>query len=42
MQIIADLTRSEKRRLRILIKRERQASLRTRMLIILGVKRGRS
>jgi len=40
MQIIADLTRSEKRRLRILIKRERQASLRTRMLIILQLAKG--
>lgn len=40
MQIIADLSRSEKRRLRILITRERQAPVRTRMLIVLHLAKG--
>lgn len=40
MHIIHDLSSHEKRRLRILIKRERQADVRTRMLIILHLAKG--
>lgn len=40
MHMIVDLTRYEKRRLRILIQRERHAASRTRMLIILHLARG--
>lgn len=42
MNIIPDLTRSEKRRLRIWIRRERDAAVRTRMLMILHLAKGRS
>jgi transposase len=40
MHIIVDLARYEKRRLRILIQRERHAAVRTRMLIILHLAEG--
>ena len=40
MHSIVDLTRYEKRRLRILIQRERHAAIRTRMLIILHLAKG--
>jgi len=41
MHIINDLTRSEKRRLRILIQREKDAGTRTRMSMVLHLARGR-
>ena len=41
MRIIVDLSRAEKRRLRIWIRRETDAGLRTRMSIILHLARGR-
>lgn len=41
MQIMADFNAREKRRLRILIQRERDAAVRTRLLIILHLARGR-
>ena len=42
MNRIANLTRSEKRRLRIWIQRERDARMRTRLTIILHSSKGRS
>ena len=42
MNSIADLTRREKRRLRIWIQRERDAPMRTRLTIVLHLSKGRS
>jgi transposase len=42
MNSIGDLTRAEKRRLRIWIRRERDAGMRTRLTIILHLSKGRS
>lgn len=40
MHMLVDLTRYEKRRLRVLVQRERHAAVRTRMLIILHLAKG--